>query len=66
MTKSASKLGEMPQRPVGVGRTAVGSFGAVASRSRAGQIGFVLQSAPRKPPCCKTCKGEACIGRCKF
>ncbi len=66
MARSVDKLGESPQGLLGRGRTVVGSFGAGAPSARAGKIGFVLEPAPRKPPCCKTCKDKACIGRCKF
>jgi hypothetical protein len=66
MTRLEGKLGERPQRPLGVGRSEVGSFGAGAARARAGQIGFVSEPTVYKRPCCKTCKGEACVGRCKF
>ena len=66
MTRLETRLGETPQRPLGDERTAGGSFGAAVPRIRAGKIGFVLQPALYKRPCCKTCKGEACIGRCKF
>ena len=53
-------VGEMPQLPVGAVRLSAGSLGAM-KKSR---------SVPPKPlfkrPCCKTCKGDACVGRCKF
>jgi hypothetical protein len=53
-------VGEMPQLPVGAGRNIDGSNGAAKKPN----------SVPRKPsykrPCCKTCKGDSCIGRCKF
>ena len=67
MTRLEAKLGETPQRPLGVGRTSAGSFGAGRSTqsSNSGEIGFVFERN-RKRPCCKTCKGEACVGRCKF
>ena len=67
MTRSEAKLGETPQRALGVGRTSIGSFGAGGSTQgpKSSQIGFVFERTYKRP-CCKTCKGEACVGRCKF
>ena len=53
-------VGEMPQPPVGVMRSSGALFGAERKPQSASS------KIPYKRPCCKTCKGEACVGRCKF
>jgi hypothetical protein len=53
-------VGETPRPPLGVMRISHGSFGA----GKKPQV--VPPRVSYKRPCCKTCKGDACVGRCKF
>jgi hypothetical protein len=53
-------VGEMPQPPLGAMRRPRGSFGAEKKPQ------LVPPKVSYKRPCCKTCKGDACVGRCKF
>jgi hypothetical protein len=53
-------VGEMAQPRMGALRSSHGSFGAEKKPQS------VPLKVPYKRPCCKTCKGDACVGRCKF
>ena len=59
MPRMEVPVGEMPQTPIDVMRRSHGSFGAQKPQ-------VVPPKVPYKRPCCKTCKGDACVGRCKF
>jgi hypothetical protein len=61
-------LGEMTQPQAGAIRKPYESIGAGWNppQTQSRKTGFVASHTPYKRPCCKTCKGEACVGRCKF
>jgi hypothetical protein len=60
MPRMEVPVGEMPQLPLGLMRSAHGSTDAEKKPP------FVAPKPSYKRPCCKTCKGEACVGHCKF
>ena len=60
MPRMEVPVGEMPQTPIAVMRRSHGSFGA----DKKPQV--APPKIAYKRPCCKTCKGDACVGRCKF
>ena len=60
MPRIEDLMGEMPQRTMGALGRSQGSFGAEKKSQ------LMPPKVPYKRPCCKTCKGDACVGRCKF
>ena len=59
-------VGEMPQPPGGGNAQFAWVIWRRWNRTRTAQVGFVPPKPSHKRPCCKTCKGDACVGRCKF
>ena len=68
MPRLEVNLGQMPQRVVGAIRSSCGSSGAPGSaqRSESRPIGFVPPKPVHKPPFCKTCNDQGCVGHCRF
>jgi hypothetical protein len=60
MPRMEVPVGEMPQLPVGGVRAGAALIGAEKKPRVAPPTRMY------KRPCCKTCKGDACIGRCTF
>ena len=61
-------LGEMTQSALGVGGQLRGASDA-APRIPSIPVGRerkFVRDTPYKRPCCKTCSGKACVGKCKF
>jgi len=67
MTRFEGDVREKPQPTVGAIRSSFEPYRPEWNPQgpKLGRIGFVSPRT-RKPPCCKTCKGGGCTGRCKF
>jgi hypothetical protein len=64
MASSNAVMGQMTRVSLGDGERPVGGYGA-GSR----QVGRERKTAAPveyKRPCCKTCTGKGCVGRCRF
>ena len=65
MTRGKMGVGEMAQNPVGAVQGSDGASGA-GREAKAIPSRTLRPTATRRRPCCKTCKGDACMGHCKF
>ena len=67
MPRSNDMLGDLTQAPRGAVRNSAGVSGAGVNQQNVEARKAAPEARrPLRRPCCKTCKGEGCVGYCKY